>query len=46
MITGPKTREEVGKPWGVRTKAVEPHSIPLWERQPHCDIHPLNFPEG
>ena len=34
------------KPWGVRTKAIESHSIPFRERQPHCDIHPLNFPEG
>ncbi|MBI5677328.1 MAG: hypothetical protein HZC52_02280 [Planctomycetes bacterium] len=46
MITSPKTREEVEKHWGVRIKAVEPHLIPFRERQPHYDIHPLNFPEG
>ena len=43
MITGPKTREEVEKHWGLRTTAIEPLLIPFRERPPHCDIHPLNF---
>jgi hypothetical protein len=41
MSTGPNTREEVEKHWGVRTKAIEPQLIPFWERQSPCDFHPL-----
>ena len=31
------------KPWGVRTKAMSLIRSHFWERQPPCDIHPLNY---
>ncbi|MEP9411306.1 MAG: hypothetical protein HRF42_07845 [Candidatus Brocadia sp.] len=37
MITGPNTRNEVEKSWGVGTTAIEPHLI-LFAGAPHLIV--------